>query len=59
MYLHEQFEIGYTNDQFKMVMYLTNSKLVIHMTNFKLVQLTNSNWSKIATNTELVETANI
>ena len=40
---------------FKLVMYLTNLKLVIHMTNFKLVQLTNSYWSKIATNTELVK----
>ena len=29
------------------------------MTNFKLVQLTNLNWSKIATDTELVETTNI
>ena len=44
---------------FKLVIYLTNLKLVIHMTNFKLVQLTNSNWSKIATNTELVETTDI
>ena len=46
--------IYFTN--FKLVMHLTNSKLVIHMTNFKLVQLTNSNWSKIATNTVLVKT---
>ena len=49
--------IYFTN--FKLVMHLTNSKLVIHMTNFKLVQLTNSNWSKIATNTELAKTTNI
>ena len=40
-------------------MYLTNLKLVKHMTNFKLVQLAKSNWSKIATNTEFVETTNI
>ena len=40
-------------------MYLTNLKLVTHLTNFKLVQLTNLNWSKIATNTELVKTTNI